>query len=26
MSSSEPIDRALETYGQRLEEFESLLE
>ncbi|PGF16303.1 oligoendopeptidase F [Natrinema sp. CBA1119] len=26
MSTSEPIDRALETYGQRLEEFESLLE
>ncbi|WP_226039549.1 oligoendopeptidase F [Natrinema sp. DC36] len=26
MSSSEPIDRALETYGRRLEEFESLLE
>ncbi|WP_076607597.1 oligoendopeptidase F [Natronorubrum thiooxidans] len=26
MSTSEPIDRALETYGQRLEEFEALLE
>ncbi|WP_222916502.1 oligoendopeptidase F [Natrinema sp. SYSU A 869] len=26
MSSSGPIDRALETYGQRLEEFESLLD
>ncbi|QCS41153.1 oligoendopeptidase F [Natrinema versiforme] len=26
MSSSEPIDRALETYGQRLDEFESLLD
>ncbi|SER25756.1 oligoendopeptidase F [Natrinema salaciae] len=26
MNSSEPIDRALETYGQRLDEFESLLD
>ena len=26
MSSSEPIDRALETYGERLDEFESLLD
>ncbi|MDF9744895.1 oligoendopeptidase F [Natrinema salsiterrestre] len=26
MSSSEPIDRALETYGDRLSEFESLLD
>ncbi|WP_254531857.1 oligoendopeptidase F [Natrinema gelatinilyticum] len=26
MSSSEPIDRALETYGDRLDEFESLLD
>ncbi|SEW16795.1 oligoendopeptidase F [Natrinema salifodinae] len=26
MSSSAPIDRALETYGQRLDEFESLLD
>ncbi len=26
MSSSDPIDRALETYGQRLAEFESLLD
>jgi oligoendopeptidase F len=26
MSSSDPIDRALETYGERLDEFESLLD
>ncbi len=26
MSSSEPVERALETYGRRLEEFEALLE
>ncbi|MHC3436997.1 oligoendopeptidase F [Natrialbaceae archaeon A-gly3] len=26
MSSAEPVERALETYGQRLEEFEALLE
>ncbi|ARS90056.1 oligoendopeptidase F [Natrarchaeobaculum aegyptiacum] len=26
MSTSEPVERALETYGQRLEEFEALME